>query len=359
MNIVSDWVVTFGDGTRDLRFKLPNTDDDSDNSDNASISSSTENDYSPRRKHVRTIFAEVCQTIFEVRDVRSMILTLQGVTKALWYMWKAGYVHRDVSAGNCLWNGEVGKLSDLEYAKKYDTLKIHDPVTGTEIFTAVEVTFGQYRNLPMPPAVERPQLDFGANTLEEMRLQVLQSAHLQELMQEPPDMEPLVVPTFRFNFYHDLESVFWILAWFLHHRFPKAEWLHTNFPHHKYDAAFVESQLRASLQKSIYPVIGRQALFDPRVVVGIHQMRSMFKAIYPKALHSLPNLGLNLIRGFQLTYQELESEEPQKHSSDGHYYWAHQQFRGSVYWFLQHRFEWILLDIQQLGDIPVQSVFTQ
>ncbi|KAG6822857.1 hypothetical protein H0H92_012344, partial [Tricholoma furcatifolium] len=81
MNIVSDWVVTFGDGTRDLRFKLPNTDDDSDNSDNASISSSTENDYSPRRKHVRTIFAEVCQTIFEVRDVRSMILTLQGVTK--------------------------------------------------------------------------------------------------------------------------------------------------------------------------------------------------------------------------------------------------------------------------------------
>ncbi|KAG6822276.1 hypothetical protein H0H92_014544, partial [Tricholoma furcatifolium] len=129
MNIVSDWVVTFGDGTRDLRFKLPNTDDDSDNSDNASISSSTENDYSPRRKHVRTIFAEVCQTIFEVRDVRSMILTLQGVTKALWYMWKAGYVHRDVSAGNCLWNGEVGKLSDLEYAKKHDTLEIHDPVT--------------------------------------------------------------------------------------------------------------------------------------------------------------------------------------------------------------------------------------
>jgi hypothetical protein len=38
-------------------------------------------------------------------------------------MWLAGWVHRDISAGNILWlkesgNGGRGILSDLEYAKK-------------------------------------------------------------------------------------------------------------------------------------------------------------------------------------------------------------------------------------------------
>ncbi|KAG6821842.1 hypothetical protein H0H92_000565, partial [Tricholoma furcatifolium] len=98
MNIISDWVVTFDNGTRDLRFKLPNTDDDDDDDESTSVSSSSHAysppsrhayslhaysppAYSPRRKHVRTVFAEVCETIFEVQDVRSMIMTLRGVTK--------------------------------------------------------------------------------------------------------------------------------------------------------------------------------------------------------------------------------------------------------------------------------------
>ena len=34
----------------------------------------------------------------------------------------AGYVHRDVSAGNCLFHEATGagKLADLEYAKRYE-----------------------------------------------------------------------------------------------------------------------------------------------------------------------------------------------------------------------------------------------
>jgi len=38
---------------------------------------------------------------------------------ALVVMWLAGWVHRDISAGNILWlKGGRGILSDLEYAKK-------------------------------------------------------------------------------------------------------------------------------------------------------------------------------------------------------------------------------------------------
>lgn len=50
-------------------------------------------------------------------------------------MWLAGWVHRDISAGNILWLKEPGKegrgiLSDLEYAKKPGVGSTHsDPKT--------------------------------------------------------------------------------------------------------------------------------------------------------------------------------------------------------------------------------------
>ena len=50
---------------------------------------------------------------------------------ALRYMRMAGFVHRDVSTGNCLWHAASsrGKLSDIEYARPFDELIGHDPRT--------------------------------------------------------------------------------------------------------------------------------------------------------------------------------------------------------------------------------------
>ncbi|KAG6808406.1 hypothetical protein H0H87_012979, partial [Tephrocybe sp. NHM501043] len=83
------------------------------------------------RAHVRTVYAEVCRSIYELRDYATVASALRDNVKALWYLRKAGYVHRDVSAGNCLWDiaSEKGKLSDLEYARPYDKLSMHDPLT--------------------------------------------------------------------------------------------------------------------------------------------------------------------------------------------------------------------------------------
>ena len=43
----------------------------------------------------------------------------------------AGYVHRDVSAGNCLFYEATGtgKLADLEYAKRYEDVSASEPKT--------------------------------------------------------------------------------------------------------------------------------------------------------------------------------------------------------------------------------------
>ena len=41
-------------------------------------------------------------------------------------MLRAGFVHRDVSAGNCLFDPktQLGKIADLEYAKHYDDIQV-------------------------------------------------------------------------------------------------------------------------------------------------------------------------------------------------------------------------------------------
>jgi len=41
-------------------------------------------------------------------------------------MHMAGYVHRDVSAGNILFWNNAGLLSDLEFAKKTSDLTVHE-----------------------------------------------------------------------------------------------------------------------------------------------------------------------------------------------------------------------------------------
>jgi hypothetical protein len=41
----------------------------------------------------------------------------------------AGYVHRDVSGGNCLRGLDGrGRISDLEFAQRYDRSSQHDPI---------------------------------------------------------------------------------------------------------------------------------------------------------------------------------------------------------------------------------------
>ncbi|KAG6915934.1 hypothetical protein DXG01_009228, partial [Tephrocybe rancida] len=159
-----------------------------------------------RQKHVRTVYKEVCESIYEVDDFAKLLRTLRDNVKALWYMRMAGYVHRDVSAGNCLRNTDSGHgmLSDLEFARPYDKLVGHDLRMGTPSFMAIECQEQDHLFLPLggiqPPPEDPPEdPPTCAN-------------------QSSTDPQPA---KFIFNFYHDLESALWIYVWFLLHRVPK------------------------------------------------------------------------------------------------------------------------------------------
>ncbi|KAG1884539.1 hypothetical protein F4604DRAFT_1574269 [Suillus subluteus] len=147
-----------------------------------------------RRVHTRTVFHDVGVAVKDITSLADNLSCLSGGLKALYYMHKAGWVHRDFSVGNAIWvvddNGGIGKLGDFEYAKKIDSKTSHDIRTGTMHFMAVEVERQTYIFRP-PTSNIRP---LGADT----------------------DLPP--APPFRMNFLHDIESVWWAFTWiFFYH----------------------------------------------------------------------------------------------------------------------------------------------
>ncbi|KAI6038241.1 hypothetical protein EDC04DRAFT_3113831 [Pisolithus marmoratus] len=135
------------------------------------------------RIHCRLVFEEVCQPIYELRSLDTVFETLQDAHKALEILHSVDWVHRDVSAGNVLRVGRMGKLADLEYAKHMDSKTTHEVRTGTLEFMACEVEAQKY----------------------------LFTAH------RPKPKGRTFKPPFRFNPLHDMESIWWIPTWVLYY----------------------------------------------------------------------------------------------------------------------------------------------
>ncbi|KAI6046786.1 hypothetical protein EDC04DRAFT_1249602 [Pisolithus marmoratus] len=81
------------------------------------------------RIHSRLVFKEVCQPIYELRSLDAVFETLEDARIALQFLHSVRWVHRDVSAGNVLRVGGMGKLAGLEYAKRMEAETIHDVQT--------------------------------------------------------------------------------------------------------------------------------------------------------------------------------------------------------------------------------------
>ncbi|KAI6037151.1 hypothetical protein BKA83DRAFT_4486123 [Pisolithus microcarpus] len=129
------------------------------------------------RTHSRLVFKEVYQPIFEVRSLDVVFDTVQDARRALQFMHSVDWVHREVNATNVLRAGSMGKLADLDYAKRMDsnTTRCEFQMEAPE-FVACEVEVQKY--LFISPS--RWSLD----------------KHFR--------------PPYRFNPLHDMESLVWI-----------------------------------------------------------------------------------------------------------------------------------------------------
>ncbi|KAG1808933.1 uncharacterized protein BJ212DRAFT_1381557 [Suillus subaureus] len=149
----------------------------------------------PQRVHARIVFHDVGVAVKDMTSLADNLSCLSGGLKALSYLHKAGWVHRDFSVGNVIWvvddNGGIGKLGDFEYAKEINSITSHDVRTGTMHFMAVEVEYQEYMFFPQPS---------------------LPSGRISRGTGLPPR------PPFRVNFLHDIESVWWAYTWiFFYH----------------------------------------------------------------------------------------------------------------------------------------------
>ncbi|KAJ2930980.1 hypothetical protein H1R20_g6113, partial [Candolleomyces eurysporus] len=127
---------------------------------------------------------------------------------ALRLMFCAGWVHRDISVGNVLALQDANggwklKLADLEYAKAFKdgSPPTTDPKTGTPYFMAHEILSRDY----VRDGTQRVQ----KRTLKEKKAQQERRKHIN-IADSPSEEYPL-----RYNFQHDLESVFWIALWII------------------------------------------------------------------------------------------------------------------------------------------------
>ncbi|KAI5993502.1 hypothetical protein EDD15DRAFT_2529998 [Pisolithus albus] len=138
------------------------------------------------RIHYRLVFKEVCQPLYDLKRLDTVFKVLMDIHKALQLLHSIGWVHRDLSTGNVLYWGGVGKLADLEYAKHVDSSITHEVQTGTLEFMACEVEAQRYLFQP-----------HGGKSLAKTN--------------------PAAKCPFRFNPLHDMESLWWIATWTLYY----------------------------------------------------------------------------------------------------------------------------------------------
>ncbi|KAJ3833951.1 hypothetical protein F5878DRAFT_631676 [Lentinula raphanica] len=156
------------------------------------------------RYHYRIVFEQYATTIYDERNLGNVFRALVDVTIALWIIYLAGWVHRDISGGNVYWfaHANAGLLGDFEYAVKTSEKRHHDVRTGTPFFMAAETMCDKYIYTPRNLTEEDPP-----TTLTDA------------LNPAGEDAAPVPMagpkPPFSYNPLHDLESIWWIIVYVL------------------------------------------------------------------------------------------------------------------------------------------------
>ncbi|KAF5321926.1 hypothetical protein D9619_000254 [Psilocybe cf. subviscida] len=259
--------------------------------------------YEPKQQ-IRTVYREVCDSLYEVDTLGDVVDILCQAIDAAHILYAADWVHRDLSAGNILalktspnhtWSV---KVADFEFARPMiDKGRVvrSDPRTGTAFFMPTEILDCQYlyeqyfldkdskTALPVKLFNKRATARSGANpgTLADQLelsdthpaystfkdLNIVPCLGLKPIL--PPDADTSKVPArgavVNHNFQHDLESIWWILLWFITMNVKwdeSSDWAYKFFDHdiEKYESRFILFNNQLDGKKPISPWLRSELL---------------------------------------------------------------------------------------------------
>ncbi|KAI0324232.1 hypothetical protein GY45DRAFT_1375718 [Cubamyces sp. BRFM 1775] len=207
------------------------------------------------------VYEEVCSALHELDDLHDVVQALLDAVLALQILFLISWIHWDVSSGNILSYNGRGILGDLKYAKEFNLsvgARSQSPKTGTPIFMAIKLhsDVAIYQGSPF------------SMRIEDSNKQVT-SAESQ--------------PPIRHNFQHDLESVFWILAWLVFTHIPEQNCAHiTANLFHSTSSQFVASRQNFLLHPKICIQWLRSLRPDlpPILTTGLVTMRAILHKHY-------------------------------------------------------------------------------
>lgn len=142
-----------------------------------------------KKVHRQVVYEENCTTLYEQENARDVLRLFAGFVDALNLLREAGYVHQDISGGNCLaWRDPISgllsaKLTDLESCQPFMKKEnAQNPISTTREFLAVE------------PFCQK--LYFGPRTDERL------------------------LASFYYHPWHDLEALSWLSLYWIMSHFP-------------------------------------------------------------------------------------------------------------------------------------------
>ncbi|KAF7776856.1 hypothetical protein Agabi119p4_5249 [Agaricus bisporus var. burnettii] len=246
--------------------------------------------YAVKRQY-RLVYSEVGEPLDCAKSLHTAFNAVLDTYVALVLMYLAGWMHRDISAGNIIMveRGSdlfKGKLSDLEYAKEFRDVKgSPDPKTGTPFFMPIEIHAGVGFIRKRGLTTKIPDdMDIFENPCEVPKdLEVTSSC----TPRSPP----------RYQFQHDLESLWWVALWILIYQVvhPAGQeiseiiFTRTSSPSLARRQLFVENRVEAMLAKHLHASLNISFIKTP-----MDNIQSLLCDSYlaedmsePQALHSV------------------------------------------------------------------------
>ncbi|EKM75060.1 hypothetical protein AGABI1DRAFT_109663 [Agaricus bisporus var. burnettii JB137-S8] len=241
------------------------------------------------KRQYRLVYSEVGESLKHVKSLNVAFSAILDTYIALVLMYLAGWMHRDISAGNIITverSSRVfrGKLSDLEYAKHYeDKSGSPDPKTGTPFFMPVEIHGGVAFSRMGSLQLEAP------DNIDPLRGPDV----AQNVFKKTGPLSKGKSPRYRFQ--HDLESLWWVALWILIYRVvhPAGQaisgliFTHTSAPSVARRHMFEGKRVGETLEQNLHPSLSIPDIQTPmeaiqRLLIDSYQAEDVSE---PRALH--------------------------------------------------------------------------